>query len=242
MLFNETSISLKYKKIENLKKTYFVNEEILKKHFNEATVLPIPDEAPFDVPRIMVKTIHEHAQLNISPIAATFHVAYNDGFERNWDTCKEYICERMSSVFDFLNLMTDNDYEYIGVVSNIIVDDIQKEGARVLSNNLLKRKLDNIFDINIKYTFVEEKNMFVNIMLQNARLFKDGVNVDNAGELNLENQKKESIGAIIDINDRYGFNNDKNYKTSSEMLGKLLDKMSEIIDDKLMPLIERGEY
>ena len=148
----------------------------------------------------------------------------------------------MSSVFDFLNLMTDNDYEYIGVVSNIIVDDIQKEGARVLSNNLLKRKLDNIFDINIKYTFVEEKNMFVNIMLQNARLFKDGVNVDNAGELNLENQKKESIGAIIDINDRYGFNNDKNYKTSSEMLGKLLDKMSEIIDDKLMPLIERGEY
>ena len=84
--------------------------------------------------------------------------------------------------------------------------------------------------------------MFVNIMLQNARLFKDGINVDNAGELNLENQEIESIGAIIDINDRYGFNNDKNYKTGSEMLGKLLDKMSEIIDDKLMTLIKRGEY
>lgn len=242
MLFNETSISLKYKKIENLKKTYFVNDEILKKHFNEATVLPIPDEAPFDVPRIIVKTINEHAQLNISPIAATFHVAYDDGFERNWDICKKYICERMNAVFEFLNLMTGNNYEYIGVVSNIIVDDIQKDGARVLSNNLLKTKLDNIFDINIKYTFVEEKNMFVNIMLQNARLFKDGINVDNAGELNLENQEIESIGAIIDINDRYGFNNDKNYKTGSEMLGKLLDKMSEIIDDKLMTLIKRGEY
>ena len=74
MLIQGTSITITYKKIEGIKKAYYNNEEILKQYFNEATALPIPDDAPIDIPRIIVKTINEHAQLNISPTATTFEV------------------------------------------------------------------------------------------------------------------------------------------------------------------------
>ncbi len=243
MLIQGTSITVTYKKIEGIKKVYYNNEEILKDYFNEAAVLPIPNDAPFEIPRILIKTKNEHAQLNISPIATTFEVHYDTGFERDWQMCSEYITKRMTKVFDFLNILTENTYEYIGLVTNVIYDEVEEEGAKKITEKLLKaKKINNIYDINIKYTFVEKENLFVNILLQNARLFKNGVIVNEAGALSIQDQIAESIGAIIDINDRYGFNTDSYYRSDSCMLNKLIEVMGNIINNKLAVLIEKGEY
>lgn len=243
MLIQGTSITVTYKKIEGIKKVYYNNEEILKDYFNEATVLPIPNDAPLEIPRILIRTKNEHAQLNISPIATTFEVRYDAGFERNWQACSEYIINRMTKVFGFLNILTGNTYEYIGLVSNVLYDEVEQGGTEKIAKNLLNvGKIKNLYDINIKYTFIEKENLFVNIMLQNARLFKNGVIVNEAGALSAEDQIAESIGAIIDINDRYGFNTDSDYKSDSSVLNKLIESMGNIIDDKLAALIEKGEY
>lgn len=243
MLIQGTSISVTYKKIDGIKRAYYNNEEILKKYFNEATVLPIPDDAPVEIPRIIVKTLHEHAQLNISPVAATFEVHYNDGFEKDWRACASYITERMDKVLEFLNILTDNNYEYIGVVCNVIFDEVERDGAKILSSTLLNtQNIRDIYDINIRYTFVENNSVFVNIMLQNARMFKSGINMEQPGALIAENQTAESIGAIIDVNDRYGFNSNVAYRSDSAKLKVLLDSMSNIINNKLHNLIAKGEY
>lgn len=243
MLIQGTSISVTYKKIDGIKRAYYNNESILKEYFNEATVLPIPDDAPVEIPRIIIKTLHEHAQLNISPVATTFEVHYDAGFENDWNSCARYIEERMSKVFEFLNILTSNAYEYIGVVTNVIYDEIERDGARIIADRLLNsQNIRGIYDVNIRYTFVENENMFVNIMLQNARMFREGATVDEAGALNISNQIAESIGAVIDINDRYGFNNDPEYRSDSSELQALLRSMSNIINNKLRTLIQRGEY
>lgn len=243
MLIQGTSISVTYKKIDGIKRAYYNNEELLKEFFNEATVLPVPDDAPVEIPRIIIKTLYEHGQLNISPVAATFEVHYNAGFERDWEACVNYITERMVKVFEFLNLLTNNSYEYIGIVSNVLYDDVRDKGAKKLSETLLNsKKISDIYDVNIKYTFVESDCIFVNILLQNARLFRKGIVPDRAGALNLCNQIAESIGAIIDINDRYGYNSNPEYKSDSSKLQLLISSMSNIINNKLHTLIERGEY
>lgn len=243
MIIKGTSVSVAYNRIEEIKKIYYNNENILKPYFNEATVLPVPEDAPPEIPRIIIKTLHEHAQLSITPTVATFQVNYDDGFERNWDACLKYITERMSSVFAFLNLMTDNNYEYIGLVSNVLYDEIVEDGAEKISGVLLNStKIDGIYDINIKYTFVEKKNMYVNIMLQNARVFDGELDFGKAGALKRVSQSAESVGAIIDINDRWAYNNDYNYKSNSEKLEDLLSCMTNIMNNKLSALIEKGEY
>lgn len=243
MLIQETSISLRYKKIDNLKKTYFINEHILKEQFNEATVLPIPDDAPFDVPRIIVKSKNEHSQLNITPVNATLQITYNDGFERDWNSCKQYILEKMNSVFEFLNILTNNEYEYMGIVSTILMDEYKGDTTRLLSQNLLNGNMKrDIYDLNIKYTFAEDEKFFVNIVLQNARLFRDGIVQNDAGALCQANQLAEAVGVIVDINDRFGFNNSVTYKTDRSMLEQLVEKLSNILDDRLKLLIEQGVY
>ena len=243
MLIKGTSITVTYKKIDGIKRAYYNNEELLKDYFNEATVLPIPDDAPPEIPRIIIKTLNEHGQLNISSMAATFEVHYDAGFEKKWDDCAEYLLKRMTRVFEFLNILTNNTYEYIGLVSNVLYDEVQENGTKKISESLLKsEKIKNLYDINIRYTFVENENLFVNIMLQNARLFNTRDSELKAGLYSMNDQIAESIGAVIDINDRYGFNSDENYKSDSGMLKKLLDPMSNIINNKLKNLIENGEY
>ena len=243
MIIQRTSISVTYKKIEGIKKAYYNNEEMLREYFNEATVLPIPDDAPLEIPRIIIKTLHEHGQLNISPIIATFEIHYDEGFERDWVSCEKYIEERMSKVFEFLNILTNNSYEYIGLVSNILYDDVKSNGAKFIADRLLNSdKISDIYDVNIRYTFVERDNIFVNILLQNARMFKTGLDITKAGALCQANQTAESIGAVIDINDRYGFNNTPEYKSNSINLNNLLHCMSNIINNKLKRLINDGEY
>ncbi len=243
MLIQKSAITVKYKRIDGIKRIYYNNEKIFKNYFNEATVLPVPDDAPTEIPRIIIKTLHDHAQLNISPEATTFEVFYDEGFERDWTKCSQYIEARMESVFAFLNLLTDNNYEYIGVVSYILFDEIEKDGTAILAERLLKsEKIKHIYDINIRYTFTEKENIFVNITLQNARLYKSDISTDIAGELNKDNLLAESIGAIVDINDRYGFNDDVNYQSSAKNLTVLLQNMDNVINNKLTDLIKKGEY
>ncbi len=243
MIIQGTSVSVRYKKIDNLKRTYFNNEDILKDHFVEATALPIPDDAPVEVPRIIVKSANEHSQLNLTPVNATLQINFDNGFELNWTSCKLYILEKMKVIFRLLNEMTKNEYEYIGVVTEILLTDKYNQGTDIITSNLLKsNQLKGIYDMNVKYTFVEDENMFVNIVLQNARLYKEDVNIDKAGSLRCENQAAETIGAIIDINDRYGFNNNDDYKTDSIKLNCLVERLSEIIDTKLITLLEQGVY
>lgn len=243
MLIKGTSISVTYKRIDALKKTYYNNENILKAYFNEATVLPVPDNAPDGIPRIVVTTLHEHAQLNITPVTTTLQILYNDGFEHDWNSCVSYIQERMKPVFAFLNILTENQYDYIGIVTNVLMDDIVSDGAKILASNLLKiHDVRRIYDLDIKYTFVEENNIFVNIMLQNARLFADKVSADTAGALGEKNQIAESIGVIVDINDRYGFNSSENYHTNSSQLNNLIKEMTTVLNNKLNLLLEKGVY
>lgn len=243
MLIQESSITITYKRIEGLKKAYYTNDEVLKEHFAEATVLPVPDDAPVEIPRIIVKTLNEHGQLNISPIATTFQVRYNDGFEYDWQKCSHYLRERMELVFKFLNMLTNDRYDFIGLVTNILFDEVTTDGAKKLSKVLLNSdSINDLYDINIRYTFLEGTNMFVNIMLQNARLFDQSIDGSVAGALNPEKQLSESIGAIIDINDRRGFNNNPGYSSSSSMMEELIDSMNKVISVKLRNLIQKGEY
>lgn len=243
MLIKNTSISIKYQKIDNLKKNYFLNEDILKEHFNEATVLPIPDDAPLEIPRIIIKSLNEHSQLNISPIATTLQINYKEGFEKDWKKCEQYIQQKMKIVFSFLNIMTNNEYEYIGVITEVLLDEYMKDGAQILAHNLLKNSVDSsIYDLNIRYTFVESDNIFVNIMLQNARLFKNGIDGEIAGSLSMDNQVSESIGVVIDINDRYGYNTCHDYKTDSSKLDFIIAEMTVVMNSKLRGLLEKGAY
>lgn len=88
---------------------------------------------------------------------------------------------------------------------------------------------------------MEDNKIYTNITLQDARIFKSGVDIAKAGDLSFKNQIEESVGVILDINDRYGFNNNPNYVSGSDVLEQLIYYMDHVINNKLETLVRKGE-
>lgn len=241
MLIKSTSLTIKYKKINNLKKMFFLHNEVLDTAFNEATVLPIPENAPDEIPRIILTTKNEHAQLSITPVAAAVQIEYDNGYELDWEKCENYLKDLMRIVLNFFDFMTQNSYEYMGIITTLFLDDYMGNVTHTLSKNLLKADNKELYDINLKYTFTKADE-FINISLQNARLFKKGIDENCAGALGSDNEVCQYVGASIDINNRYGFNTIKNYETTSEKISSLLETMTNVVQEKLETLVVEGVY
>lgn len=242
MIIQNSAVNIMFSRCENIKKQYILNEEILKDRFNEASILPIPDEAPSEIPRIVVKTKGEHSQLSIAPEAVNFQTVYSDDYTHKWELCEDYIESRIENIFRLTDKFTAEQYKYIGIVTNLIWDDISRDGNKILFKNLFGiQSADNLDDLVVKYTYIEKEKYYTNITLQSARIYKNP-NANDAGSFADDNLEAHTIGITLDINDRYAFNMQKGYISSKTNFVELLKLTTDIINSKLRELVEKGMY
>lgn len=242
MIVQNSAVNIMFTRCENIKKQYILNEEVLKEKFNEANILPIPNDAPTEIPRILVKTKGEHSQLSIAPEATNFQTVYTDEYTDDWKLCEEYIKSRIDDVFRLIDTFAAEKYKYIGIVTNLIWDDIKEDGNKKLFNNLFgKMPVDNLDDLVVKYTYIEDERYYVNITLQSVRVYDDS-NDNEAGNYADDRLKGHTVGVTLDVNDRYLFNKQKGYTSNKHSFEKLLDLTTKIIDNKLKNLVEKGAY
>ena len=146
MIIQNSTVNIVMPRVENIKRKFILHEDLLKTHYNEANILPIPDEASIEIPRIVVTSKGEHSQLSISPEAVSLETVYTDDFTSRWDLCRKYIMDRMGDIFGLTEIFTDEGYNYIGIVSNLLWNDITAEGTRVLFQNLFGKIPEETLD------------------------------------------------------------------------------------------------
>lgn len=242
MIIKNSEINIRFPRVDNIKKQYILNEEILKDKFNEANILPIPDDAPTEIPRILISSIGEHSHMNIAPEAVNLQTIYTDEFNENWELCEQYINSRIEDVFKLTDKFTMDRYNYIGIVTNLVWDDIQKDGNKKLFQNLFgKEAIDNLDDLMVRYTYVEKEKYFVNITLQSAKIYNNS-NGEESGSFSDENLEAHTVAITMDINDRYLFNKQKGYTSNKESFKDIMALTTDIINSKLRSLVEEGEY
>lgn len=228
--------------MENIKRKYILHENILEDKFNEASILPIPDDAPSEIPRIVIKSKGEHSQVSIAPEAVNLQTIYTDEYLTNWNLCENYIKSRVNDLLKLTDSITEKKYEYFGVVVDLVLDEYTDNGNEILYKNLFNKQPQNTLeDLVVKYTFVEDEKYYVNITLQSVKIFDDSLK-DVAGNFKKENIKKHTIVATLDINDRYSHNTHVGYTSTKEKFGEIMTLMSKIINEKLNILVERGDY
>ena len=130
----------------------------------------------------------------------------------------------------------------MGSVTNLIWDNVSKDGNKILFNNLFGiPSADNLDDLVVKYTYIEKEKYYANITLQSARIYKNS-NVNEAGSFVEDNLEAHTIGITLDINDRYAFNMQKGYLSNKTNFDELLNLTTVIINSKLKNLVEKGAY
>lgn len=242
MIIQNTNIAINFPRVEGIKKKYLANEEFFKEKFNEASILPIPDDAPIEMPRILIKSKGEHSQISISPNIINLQTVYTDKYSADWELCEKYINERMNDIFNFVDKITEGKYYYIGVVTDLFIDDCNKNGNKILYKNLFKKSApENLEDLIVRYTYSDSNKYYTNIALQSARVYEN-INNDESGQFTDDKLEKHTISVEIDVNDRYSYNSKKGYMSDRNSYYDIMNLTTKIIKEKLNTLVESGEY
>lgn len=243
MIIKQTNLNLVYPKIAEYRKKFVVNEDILNDHFMPPTILPIPEQVQDEVPRIIVQTKNGHSMLNIALSVCSFSTNYNGEYPEDWNKCKGYLEERCSSIYNIIEKMTEGNNTFVGLITNIEIEDCDKDGLAVLKESLFNAsasKLGNLYDLSCKLTYVHKERYYINITLENFREFF--VERYENGKTCIKGQKKHTIAASIDINDRFAANHDCEYVSGKDAFDEILEITSNIINSKLSCLVKKGEF
>ena len=243
MIIKQTNLNLVYPRIMEYRKKFTNSEDILQQYFMPSTILPIPEQVQDEVPRIIAQTKNGHSMLNIALSVSSFITNYNGEFVSDWNKCKEYLVQRCSDIYKIIDNMTENNNTFAGLITNVEIDGLDGTGLEILKKSLFgeeTKKMGELYDLSCKLTYVYKKHYYINITLQNLREFS--VQQYSNGRTCITGERKHTISASIDINDRYAANNDVNYKSQKEAFDEILQITSNIIDNKLENLVRKGEF
>jgi len=242
MIIQNTNFNIFYPKIPNLRRKVVDYEEKFTTFFLPFKILPIPDDAPEEIPRIMMSTINGHSSLNLSLTGAAFTTNYDEKFNYDWEKCLGYLNDRIIKVYDILDTLKQDRFLFSGLLTQIFINEFTENPVDLIQNKILKLNSKTTpFDVDCKITFVYEKNYYININVSNVRFFEGLIpcGVTTSGTLQ---EKANTVGITIDINDRYGFNYDKDYTSDYAKIQKILEITTDIINNKLNKLITEGVF
>lgn len=243
MVFQSTTVTLHFPPLNGIRENYFQNIHAIVGHFQEPTVLPIADNAPGEMPRIIVISKNGHSQLILTKTTATLNTAYDAGFEHDWGSCCAYLKAKMKVVRDFLVNLGVERFYFGGTSLNLLLDNVScgPTPTLFLKDALLKEgPLGDLKDINIRYTFVTEEKYYINIQYSNVKSIGQDVNLSLPGALGALGEISESVGVTIETNDRYAFNEDRDYVSGEADFLATIDLITTTLNDKVSAILGKG--
>ena len=133
-----------------MRRKAFDIEDQLKDYFHQVTLIPVPDDAPEEIPRISTTSHNGHSQLNISLSNTQLFTNYDEAFEGKWENCLEYVENRVNTLYSILGKYTNegisnmdtnfNRYKEAREVFPVVRDFSEDE---LLQYN---KSLDNLFE------------------------------------------------------------------------------------------------
>ncbi|MBP2242630.1 hypothetical protein J2Z40_003207 [Cytobacillus eiseniae] len=241
MLIKNTRYNIVYPRISNLRRKAFEIEDQLKDFFHQVTLIPVPDDAPEDIPRISTTSHNGHSQLNISLSNTQLLTNYDDAFEGNWERCLDYVENRVDILYSTLGNYIKDGYLFSGLTTEIVFDSILDEDPiDLMRNKFINLKTDlSPHEIEQKITFVIEDDYYVNITFKNLRIY-EGLNYQGPGML--KNEKDHYLVCILDVNDRHGFNYKDGYTSNIKNAKKIVKITRTILEEKLNKMITEGVF
>src|SRR5690606_7925747 len=138
------------------------------------TIIPIPDEAPEEIPRISTSSHHGHSQLNVSLTNAQITTNYDENFEQDREGCLGYLKDRVSHITDVLSPYVEGGFLFSGLTTELVIENL--DGISPL--DIIKSKFLNYqgsvqpHDLEYKMTFVVDDIHYVNITFSNMRIYE----------------------------------------------------------------------
>lgn len=223
MIITNTSFAINFEPLDDCRKKFMLNADILKPCFSEPTFLPIPDNVPDEIPRVTCQTTHGHSELVFTKSSLHFNTAYDNVYQYDWDKCKIYLQSKINLLMDLLYRMECKLF-FSGLNCQVLFESQSNDGTKDLVDKFSTVSTKSpIFDFGQKIVLVFDKTYFINYSINNIRLYDSNNYKSGLRPGFLSKQDKNEIGVVIDINDRYDFNYNTDFSSNPQKIRKILD-------------------
>ena len=206
---------------------------------------PIPNDAPPVLPRITATSINGDYDLRMSQINVQLTRKKSADLDEEFDN----ILEEMKSILEEVYNSIFNIYEekllYFGI--NCLVDIDDDTPIQTLQNKYLKNINDNIIEMNLRYSTVEKNKYYKNIVLSNITEYQMQIPLTKEQQQTIVidtlstsqfNEVKKMIQMNVDINDKYSFNQDCNYRTTNDEIKNIINEIKSTLKTKISDVLE----
>ena len=233
-----TQYNILYSRISNLRKIILGYEDMLLDEFTHCQVIPIPDEAPPEIPRVTTTTKSGYSTLQISLTGTVFHTIYDNNFNEDWDKCHNYLNKKSKFIYGVMNCLGPEQMYTQGFAVQILLEGLKTDPVEVLKKGISLINTKYFFhDLGFNAALVKQDKYYINIQLSNARITQMPVTTKTPVH---ENDFINCLILNIEVNDRKQFNENNKYKSSKEVVDELLKVLTEIIKNGFDAFIETG--
>lgn len=231
MKFESCSFSVVFPEIANIREKIFELEEELIGFSRPFNLISVPMDAPGDLPRIIANTPNEHSRLVISCRNAQINTKFDDNFSYDVDKCFAYMKEKFDIILDVFGSMTNEKFYFFGITTNINLE--SKNPNEFINKNCIKFDGDTgkPYDISCRSTYVQD-SYYINLEIRNERRFTGVAEKNNNSLYGLTETANELI-AVLDINNRYGFNSQAGYFADKKDVNLIMDLSKEWINQRV---------
>lgn len=234
-----SSLNIFFPQIIDIRRQLFTFEDAFDSFQKPFTLTPLPENAPPEIPRICAISKHQHSQLNITTQNIQMSTNYDDNFAYSVDKCFEYICNKIQQIEKGINNTIGNEVFFSGLTIQVVIE--EKEAPAHHIADVFSKVKSNLplMDVSSRLTFTLNDKYYINITIENVRNYSG---IQKGLSLSGLKQESEAIMITVDLNDRYAFNLDENYRSSTDEMQVITAITKEIITDKLVDLVEQGDF
>lgn len=180
------------------------------------TILPLPEDAPLEIPIVQLTSTKNNFQSHISRIRADFF--FNANPQKRIKDLKEIEKDLISKLDGFCEAISDNIKDNhiirIGIVAQYFIDD--DKSIETVLNSYVKKELENVQEVTLRFN---QKNKICNLSVN------DIVKLETLnGKINGKNKKGFIIERDINNIPKEGIYLDK--KTLKDFVKEVLNSYS----------------
>jgi hypothetical protein len=200
-------------------------EDKLKGRYFQPQIIPVPDDLDPEFPRMLFGSEHGFSQIIATQVNLVLNVTYSPDWQIDISKGRQYLFERAPILFELLDILKGEKPCFCGLSTRVHLSTKAEDEEIIehLEKLFLRNSMNSIYDFQLKTANVLSQRFFSNMTLQNYRSWKrEG---PRQGIIRLPQNEASDRGMEIsgDFNDRYAFNENKDYCTSSENAETIID-------------------
>lgn len=242
------TFSLFYQPIPTIRREAFEIEAKLDGYVKPFRIFSVPDDAPFELPRISATTENHHSSLNIAAQSAQVLSRYDGIFSKDFERSLGYSKDKALELYNALTTMPAIHLHFSGLAVQLLVpaSEIGTSPVSFISDTYLKVSSNlPMCDSSAKLVYRVDNDLYLNLEVQrmvlsdppSINIGPDGISVVKK----LQSSNEEMLSVSIDFNNRLAFNEGRILGCSEATIECFYSRVRAFLEDGFDAFLKNGE-